>query len=58
MVIRNAGTTKVQRTLDFPNTNGVTVFQEKPVNFPCFAPKSILKLYLIAHSKSALNAKT
>jgi len=37
---------EMEGSLDFPYTRGLTLFQQKPVNFPGFATKCILKLDL------------
>jgi hypothetical protein len=53
MMIRHAWAAKVQTPLDFPHTHRMTSFQEKPVDFPRFASKGILKLGLSSRIQSA-----
>ena len=53
MMVSDAWTAEVQGALDFPYTHGMTVFQEKPVDFPSFASKCILNLSRISRSQSA-----
>ncbi len=44
MVKRNAGAAEAESSLDFADANWATSFKKEPIDFPCFAAKSIFKL--------------
>ena len=53
MMISHAWAAKVQSPLDFPHAHGPAGFQQKPVDFPSFTSKRVLKFFLISNSQSA-----
>ena len=43
MMVSDAWTTEVKCPLDFPDAHGLSVLEEEPVNFPCFASERVLQ---------------